>query len=142
LSKYNGQIIEKNLIEGLHDNIDIDISVLNSGEPSINTKLIIKMNPLLNLTNTAEYNRCKKDSDTLSYVCDVSQILEKGIKEYLNLHFIVSGIPTNNVDISLLINSSSNIQSGSQLSKSIKFEIIRRANLEISGSEYTSILIY
>jgi len=89
---------------------------------------------LLNLTNKAEAHRCKADTNSSSYRCDVSQILRKGEKEILNLHFIVSRIPTNNLEIDFQLNSSSSIQTGSKLSQSMKFELIREATLTISGS--------
>ncbi len=136
ISKYNGQLIEKNLIEGLHETVEINITVINSGEASLNTFLTIEMKPfLLNLqTSNADANRCKTDANSSSYSCDVSQILQKGQKENFNLHFIISRIPTNQIEFDFQLNSSSSIQTGSKLSQSMKFEIIRKANLQISGS--------
>jgi hypothetical protein len=89
---------------------------------------------LLNLKNTAEAHRCKPDTNSSSYNCDVSQILQTGKKENLNLHFIVSRIPTNNLEIDFQLNSSSDIQTGNKLRQSMKFEIIKNANLQILGS--------
>ncbi|CAG2110873.1 unnamed protein product [Medioppia subpectinata] len=132
ISKYSGQRIERNLIEGLHDTIDIEISVINSGEASLNTVVDIKMTPiLLDLTNSAEADRCKPMTNTSSYRCEVSRILQKNSKENLNLHFIVARIPTNNIQIDFKVESSSDIEKTSKLTDSMNFEIIRKASLMI-----------
>jgi hypothetical protein len=88
---------------------------------------------LLDLKNRSEAHRCKADTNSSSYKCDVSKILQKGKKENLNLHFIVSRIPTNNLEIDFQLTSSSDIQTGNK-SRQLKFEIIKKANLQISGS--------
>ena len=129
-SKYSGQKIEKNLIEGLHDTIDIEITVTNSGEASINTILVIHMTPvLLDLTNSGEADRCIPLMNESSYRCDVNKVLQKNKKEYLNLHFVVSRIPSNHLNIDLKLESSSDVEKGSKLMDAMKFEIIRKANL-------------
>jgi hypothetical protein len=89
---------------------------------------------LLDLENRPEAHRCKADTNSSSYKCDVSKILRPEKKENLNLHFIVPRIPTNNLEIDFQLNSSSDIQSGNKSRQSMKFEIIKNANLQISGS--------
>ena len=129
ISRYNGQLIQNNITEGLHDNIDINISVLNTGNASINTILIIKMKPFLNLTKNIE--KCKTIINSSSYRCDVNRILEMGKMDNLDLHFVISEISTENIEFDFAINTSSDVHTESKLNQSMKFDIIRKANLNI-----------
>lgn len=133
--KYNDQIIEGNLIEGLHDTIYIEISVSNSHEAAINTVLVIKMSPvLLNLTNSGDSDRCVPMTNSSSYICDVNKVLAKGAKEKLNLHFTVAGLIYNHIDIDFKLRTDSNVEK-SKTSESIRFEITRQANLILMRSD-------
>ncbi|XP_054152420.1 integrin alpha-PS4-like [Oppia nitens] len=132
VSKYKGLPIHTNLIEGLHDTIDVEISVVNTGDPSLNTVLTIKMSPiLLNLTNSAEAYKCKAIEDISAYKCNVSRRLQKGRPVHMNLHFIVSKVTTNALKIDFQLNSNSEVERNSRLTDSMSFQIIRKASLTI-----------
>ena len=130
VSKYNDQTIEGNLIEGLHDTIDMEISVTNSHEAAINTVLVIRMIPvLLDLTNSGDADRCVPVANNLSYQCEVNKVLQKGGRDKLNLHFVVAGLTTNTIEIEFEVQTDSNVEKSSKTREEMKFEIIRKANL-------------
>jgi hypothetical protein len=121
------------IIEGdeKYNGISLDINVRNDGENSLNTSLVIQMNPMLELADLFDEKRCLAQVD--HYICNINDNLQTRRFENLKLAFIVSKIDSNLVKMNLTVKSESEIKEGSPVVEDFELIVIREAKLSIVG---------
>ena len=129
------------IFEGFHKNLTIITSILNSGEPSYLTKILVSTNPKLNLLK--QDSRCRiifdaqHNSTDISYIeCEVGNPLNPELSEEVFIPLDVSELDTKveSLEIDIEVKTASEVTKDSHLSENIEINVIRNASLEIFGS--------
>ena len=129
------------MFQGFHKNLTIIASVVNSGEPSYLTKIVINSSPKLNLLK--QDSRCRLPvrsdhngtSNSNSIECDVGNPLRIGSSGEVAVPLDISQFDSSvdRLDISIDVTTASEATKDSHLSDSIEINVMRSASLEIFG---------
>ncbi|KAH9501720.1 Itga9p [Dermatophagoides farinae] len=126
--KYGSIIIKDKIIEGQYNTFDVSALITNLGESSINTQMIIRMNPvLLNLMPSSDFSRCHSIDTENVYRCNVNKLMITKQKEKFVLRFEAQSIQSRYVYWDFELKTSSQIDPGSQLRFQKNITILKEA---------------
>lgn len=130
--KYGSLKVDEIIIEGKYNSIDINATIVNLGESSINTQMFVLMQPIhLNLISSSISSRCSSIDSDNGYKCELSKLMITNQKEELILRLDSHSLENKYLFLDFELKTSSQIQNKSVLNYSKNITIMKEAELSM-----------